>query len=225
MRLLIDQLVIDQRLDVLNLAGSAMPGASIDVFDFLTAPVSLAQSLAARRPDVVIVHRVWLHAAYLLKRLLDDGSGNQPRIVVASPNHDRVLQLQLAHHHVKRSIDLTLSTERLELQLIEAGDPDCQPNHDQLLDTVPLPPLVSHLSETASDSLDHEILSLVCVGMRDAAIAEAVHASSQTVKNRISMMLMRSGLRNRTQLAVMYSNYVVADSMIGALQHPREISR
>jgi len=71
--------------------------------------------------------------------------------------------------------------------------------------------------ETARDAIDREILDLVSVGMQDADIANVVHASTQTVKNRISAMLERSGYRNRTQLAWAHSNEVLADAMVRSL--------
>ncbi|NCZ68458.1 MAG: DNA-binding response regulator [Acidimicrobiia bacterium] len=46
-----------------------------------------------------------------------------------------------------------------------------------------------------------------------------MHLSTQTVKNRISAMLERSGLRNRTQLAWMQSNQAVGDAVSRSLRH------
>ena len=59
--------------------------------------------------------------------------------------------------------------------------------------------------------------SLICVGMQDVDIANVVHLSTQTVKNRISAMLERSGLRNRTQLAWMQANQAVGDAVSRSL--------
>jgi DNA-binding CsgD family transcriptional regulator len=79
--------------------------------------------------------------------------------------------------------------------------------------------MANDLSHTPHDDFDRQILGLVCVGMQDADIACVVHLSTQTVKNRISAMLDRSGLRNRTQLAWMQANQSMGDAMSRTIGH------
>jgi DNA-binding NarL/FixJ family response regulator len=57
---------------------------------------------------------------------------------------------------------------------------------------------LSALSDT-----DREIAVLISRGMTDRDIAETVHFSLQTVKNRVSKILTQVGAANRTQLAVL----------------------
>ena len=57
--------------------------------------------------------------------------------------------------------------------------------------------------------------------MQDNDNAHIVHISPQTVKNRISAMLERSGLRNRTQLAWLHHNHEVADAVRRSLGYGR----
>jgi DNA-binding NarL/FixJ family response regulator len=54
------------------------------------------------------------------------------------------------------------------------------------------------------DDLDREIVAMVAVGQSNHEIAECIHLSYQTVRNRISRILDDSGIRNRTQLASIY---------------------
>lgn len=54
------------------------------------------------------------------------------------------------------------------------------------------------------DDLDREIVAMVAVGQSNHEIAECIHLSYQTVRNRISRILDDSGIRNRTQLAAIY---------------------
>ena len=54
------------------------------------------------------------------------------------------------------------------------------------------------------DALDREIVAMVAVGQSNQEIAECIHLSYQTVRNRISRILDDSGVRNRTQLASIY---------------------
>ena len=51
--------------------------------------------------------------------------------------------------------------------------------------------------------IDREIAVLISRGMTDRDIAETVHFSLQTVKNRVSKILTQVGAANRTQLAVL----------------------
>lgn len=52
------------------------------------------------------------------------------------------------------------------------------------------------------DQIDFDIGFLVSVGMTDREIAASVHLAPQTVRNRVSAILERSRLMNRTDLAI-----------------------
>jgi FixJ family two-component response regulator len=52
-----------------------------------------------------------------------------------------------------------------------------------------------------ADEVDHRIVPMIVAGYTDREIADVLHFSHQAVRNRISRILMRSGIRNRTQLA------------------------
>jgi DNA-binding NarL/FixJ family response regulator len=54
------------------------------------------------------------------------------------------------------------------------------------------------------DSIDERIVDFVAQGLADKQIAKAMGLSVQTIRNRVSRMLIDSGLRNRTELAVQY---------------------
>jgi len=63
---------------------------------------------------------------------------------------------------------------------------------------------------------EREIVGLVAAGYTDREIAELVHFSHQTIRNKISRILDESNLRNRTQLATSYLiERFVADSTSG----------
>lgn len=63
------------------------------------------------------------------------------------------------------------------------------------------------------DDLDREIVAMVAVGQSNHEIAECIHLSYQTVRNRISRILDDSGIRNRTQLASIYLRQQFAMSL------------
>lgn len=54
------------------------------------------------------------------------------------------------------------------------------------------------------DSIDEDIVRLISYGFSNAEIAESIRFSVQTVRNRISQLLVASGARNRTQLSTIY---------------------
>lgn len=58
------------------------------------------------------------------------------------------------------------------------------------------------------DGTDREIAQLVSQGLTDKDIAATLHFSVQTVKNRISKILSRVGVANRTQLAVLVATTI-----------------
>lgn len=62
-------------------------------------------------------------------------------------------------------------------------------------------PVATDMS-AAKERTDDEIADLVSRGFTDREISEMLHFSHQTTRNKISRVLSRSGLRNRTDLAI-----------------------
>jgi DNA-binding CsgD family transcriptional regulator len=60
---------------------------------------------------------------------------------------------------------------------------------------------------TDGDPLNLQILSLLAIGRGDKEIAVSVFLSHQTVRNRVSAMIQRSGMRNRTELVLHYLHH------------------
>lgn len=54
------------------------------------------------------------------------------------------------------------------------------------------------------DALDRSIIALVALGMTDKQIASEIGLAPQTVRNRLSKVMVDAGLTNRTQLAHMW---------------------
>ena len=216
-RVLIDQLVTSDRPDLQRAAQRKHPDVKFDSFDFLSAARSIGAALDRAWPDVVVVDQVWLHLSTLLRRILTSSNHTLPRVVVASRHVDEVFRVQVAHRGFTDYIDLDKPADDLVVQLREIHTVGSRHIDDKFWASVPLPSVVNDLSNTAHDDLDREILGLICVGMQDADIASVVHLSTQTVKNRISAMLERSGMRNRTQLAWMHANQVVGDAVSRSL--------
>lgn len=58
------------------------------------------------------------------------------------------------------------------------------------------------LGDVCVDEVDRLIIGGVVAGLTDIEIAEQIHYNVQSVRNRVSRVLHRSGFRNRTELAV-----------------------
>jgi DNA-binding NarL/FixJ family response regulator len=76
------------------------------------------------------------------------------------------------------------------------------------LDTDPL--LESHFCTHCRDARDVEILRYIVEGYTDARIAKLMNLNAQTVRNRVSNMLLESGMANRTQLAIDFYHWTLA---------------
>jgi DNA-binding NarL/FixJ family response regulator len=64
------------------------------------------------------------------------------------------------------------------------------------------PPIASLVCSHCRDERDVEILRFIVDGHTDSRIAELMNLNAQTVRNRVSNMLLESGMSNRTQLAI-----------------------
>lgn len=74
--------------------------------------------------------------------------------------------------------------------------------HTATSETTEACPWVSSAGPLCHDDIDRRIAAYITMGMSDRDIGAKVFLSSQTVRNRVSRMLERSQLRNRTQLAM-----------------------
>ena len=61
------------------------------------------------------------------------------------------------------------------------------------------------LGEVCRDEADAQIIALIIRGFSNDEIAEEVFIALQTVRNRISRLLSAAGVKNRTQLAILFS--------------------
>lgn len=70
--------------------------------------------------------------------------------------------------------------------------------------------LENHFCEHCCDTRDVEILRYIVDGHTDAQIAKMMDLNAQTVRNRVSNMLLESGMTNRTQLAIDFYHWTLA---------------
>ena len=212
-----DQLLVKRRPDLLVAFRIQQPHCTSYELDLLATPKTNTHDPTGARPDAVIVASEWLHLVELLHRVLETRGWTGSRVLLATDHLDDIFRAQAVHRGFSHQLDLRLSSEQLGRHLCQASGPATSPANVPLWNSLPLPAIVPHARDTANDDTDRAILDLVSVGMQDCDIGNVVHASTQTVKNRISAMLTRSGCRNRTQLAWMHSNDALTDVIIHQL--------
>lgn len=125
----------------------------------------------------------------------------KPRIVIAQQcldsayvyralafGADDIVDIGRDDDHVVKAFDIVLSGRRraYEWYLVPAVDVQVD---------------ITLLSIDYADDIDRQIVPMVVAGYTDREIADVLYFSHQAVRNRISRLLMRSGIRNRTQLA------------------------
>ncbi len=89
---------------------------------------------------------------------------------------------------------LTLQCEQRDLQ-------QTLENLQQQPASAAVPPARPHVFASLTDR-EYEVVRLVADGLDNQQIAEAAFVSEGTVRNRISAVLSKTGLKNRTQIAV-----------------------
>lgn len=217
MKVVLDRLIVTSAPGLVPAIGRAAPEVQLAVFDSFAAPASLERILSDAVPTVIAVDRMWLYLCPLLRRLVARGGRDDVRIALAVHGVDRVVRVQSAHCGFSDIVDLDDDLRDVARRLARLRSSPSPIADEGSWSTVPDLDAMPQLEGLTADDLDREILDLVCVGMRDADIAEVVHASLQSVKNRISAMLRRAGLRNRTQLAWICANDAIASAVARGL--------
>lgn len=108
-------------------------------------------------------------------------------------------------------VDGAQSHDETRQQLIDLVRGTRIPNTSHCVVEPPVEENVHSLKVHLHDHIDREIVRLIARGYADREIAQCVFLSAQTIRNRVSRLLERSGARNRTHLAVLYVRGRVAD--------------
>jgi len=132
--------------------------------------------------------------------LANEGIFPERRIVCAAAVSALLLQWA-SEQFYDGVIDLTdfrntFAADAVELLSAEKGQ-----GHAHV--SFPLTSYVPHMIPYR-DSIDEDIVRLISFGFSNGEIAESISLSVQTVRNRISQLLVLSGARNRTQLSTIY---------------------
>ena len=207
-------------------AGGPLPdGGSVEVtvFDEYTPAPDVAVLLGSLSPHVVVVDRVWLAISALLMALVRLGGSNTPRMVLGVPTLEDIHKVEAAYHGFDDVLDLGRPADEIVGQLRRVVDGRSSLDRDALWTRVSRPLASPDVLTSPQDELDRRIIDLICIGLPDKEIAEVTHHSHQTIRNRISALLQRTGLVNRTQMAWMHNNQVLAGLMLSNLSRPSPV--
>ena len=115
----------------------------------------------------------------------------------------------LVYHALGYGIDdvvtLSESDEGLRADLTTFATGSARVCEPLIAAAVPVPhPIIQGVIDYA-DAVDRQIVTLVSIGYADREIAEILHYSNQVIRNRVSHIMLRSGIRNRTQLSARHT--------------------
>ena len=166
-------------------------------------PLSVHESLGGRHIDAAVVGPM-AFARFLEMReaIYEHGpTDKKVTIIVAAQNVDSafvyrarsfgvddVIDIGRDDDHVAGALEIALLGPRRAYELYLVGEVDEQVD-------------ITLLRIDYADEVDRRIVPMIVAGYTDREIADVLHFSHQAVRNRISRLLMRSGIRNRTQLA------------------------
>ena len=189
-----------------TLLADALTGARI------TASATVSTDIDSAVHSVPAAGKVdaFLIDAGLIERCLERGtripSGRDgfPRRIVVAPSVPNSLVVQTAQAGLDDVVDLSSGPEVLLAALKDSLAGRRTVLSHPLWRTVTPPRDIHTIASPYRDAIDREIVSMIAAGLTDEEISHGVYLSCQTVRNRISRMLERSGARNRTHIASIF---------------------
>lgn len=222
MKVLLDGVLLESPFAMIDVWRGVLPDAVVEVFDPFETPTALHARFARFRPDVLIVSPQWLTIAPLLFTLLEFSGNLGTRRVIGSQVVNDVVRIQSVYRGFFDVVDFTQPVERAAEQVERIHRGVSSLDSDPLWSRVPRPSLVGDIATGSRNQTDADILELLCIGMRDVDIASALFLSVQTVKNRVSALLDRTGANNRTQLAFQFAYQKMMEQMTRHARHEKD---
>lgn len=158
----------------------------------------------AGRVDACLIDSLLMAQCLERGRIQKGPRGSELRRIMLAPGVPNSLLVQAAQAGLDDVVDLSDDVDALLKNLRDSLAGRRSLGSHPLWRTVAPPRDVNTIASPYRDVIDREIVSMIAVGLTDDEIAKGVYLSCQTVRNRISRMLERSGARNRTHLASVY---------------------
>nr|ABM53606.1 conserved hypothetical protein [uncultured bacterium CBNPD1 BAC clone 2089] len=140
------------------------------------------------------------HAVYGSR---DDGANLRSVIAVERP--DPAFVHYVLGYGIDDVFDTSVPDAEFAAQLATFAGGRLRACADQLVAGVDLPITVMDGVIDYADEMDRKMVRLISVGYTDREIGEIIGFTHQAMRNRISHLMLRSGIRNRTQLAARYT--------------------
>ena len=157
----------------------------------------------ASRIDVVCFNQMVTHDFLELRERIFSSiaSGEHPRLVVLAEGINSAFVYRGLAFGIDDVIDIGRGDDHIaaSFDAIICGDGPAFMSY--LVKSVDAAVDVTRLRIVCSDAIDKQIVPMIAAGYTDREIADVLHYSHQVIRNRISRILLRSGIRNRTQLA------------------------
>lgn len=197
-------LIYDHRENVIDWLSGVLVGPDFEIAAAATDPVILYNLLRGRRFDLAISGA--LQACDFLEVYTSIYWRKPPtlkKVCLAAFTSEATLDwaLQLGFDDL---VDGAQAHEETRQQLIDLVNGTRNPNTSNCLVEPPTDENAHSLKVHLHDHIDREIVRLIARGYADREISHCIFLSAQTVRNRVSRLLERSGARNRTHLAVLY---------------------
>ena len=218
MEILIDSLVAAR---CPGLVTESSGNTRIRVFDAYSNPWEIRGLFEEVRPDVIVVDPAMIVLSFLLFEIVRGAGCRVDRVVVGADVITDVMKVQAARGGFFDLVDTSRSTEEVRRRLQSVYHGRSGLADDRLWAGVAKPTAVGNLVLLPNDAIDVEILELVALGLTNDDIAGVVHVAPQTVRNRMSGMLQRSGMSNRTEMAFTYLGQTMTMRMIQGMDHFR----
>lgn len=179
----------------------------VEVVGVVLTAENLMSLIAVTEIDICIIGPFWMWERAQAIALMESAGVAEPKWVVATFHLTGGLCLEAAHVGIDDVVDLREGFEKLGERLLLLANgyletPDDRPVPSRWIRDIP------HVGQAIRDEFDAQIVRRLLRGETNTEIATAVHLSYQTVNNRISQMIHRTGTTNRTQLALLFADVV-----------------
>lgn len=218
LRIEIDSLLAGRCPELLT---TGHPDFAVGVFDAFISPWYLRTLLETSRPEVIVVDPAVMVASFLLLEIVRGAGCRVDRVVVGSDQITDVMKVQAMRGGFFDLVDTSRPTEGVRHRLEAVHHVRSSLADDRLWATVAKPTAIGNLVLVPHDAIDVEILESVALGLMNDDIASVVHVAPQTVRNRMSGMLQRSGMSNRTEMAFTYLGQTMTMRMIQGMDRFR----
>lgn len=203
MKIMIARTVVTERPDLVDGLSELGSVACLDTFLAFGPTV---EAITRFGPDMMLIGKVMADLTFLsslFSDYLDAAGAGSARVALAVRHPSNVVKIRAAQSGYDDVIDLGFAMPEIVAAVRNVSLGRFALDSDLLWRELPRPVSRRRISlgEVTHDPADEEILNLVAIGLSDLEIASALYLSPQTIRNRISHMLIRSGMINRTQLA------------------------